>query len=53
MKKYADNESIKSGYNKYKIPNSNDVVYIKKQINRHHKFNSNKKVRNKIGKLAT
>lgn len=53
MKKYADDESIKGGYNKYKISNSKDTVYIKKQIKRHHNFNSNKKVRNKIGRVAS
>ncbi len=53
MKKYVDATNIKTTYDKYRIPNSNDKVYIKKQINRHYKFNSNKKVRNKIGRLGT
>lgn len=49
MNSFVDKDEINLSifYNKYKIPNSNDVVFIKKKLKRHISFlNRSKKFSN-------
>lgn len=52
MKTYVDSVDVKFNYNKVKTVNGKDTVYVKKQLKRHHAFNSVKKARSKYKRFG-
>lgn len=51
MKKYSDSDalSLNNNYNKFKISNSNDTVFVNKHLIRHLSFTKSTKKYNKKG----